>query len=136
MLHRYADVHRALQMPERDTLVDATAYLNQLCFSVSRSKLAGSNGQIRVELSVRDAHVKCTVTDNGAAPTNGQPTRGLTIVDALARSLDGRFAQQFGAQGSTATLVFPLAVHVGGRREREPGSLREQMSAAENIGQN
>jgi two-component sensor histidine kinase len=39
LLYRYADVHRALQMPEYDTLVDAAAYLCQLCLSISRSKL-------------------------------------------------------------------------------------------------
>ena len=39
LLHHYADVHRALQMREYDTLVDAAAYLRQLCLSISRSKL-------------------------------------------------------------------------------------------------
>ena len=41
LLHQYADVHRALQMPEYDTLVDAAAYLRQLCHSISRSQLDG-----------------------------------------------------------------------------------------------
>src|SRR5580704_1231117 len=31
LLHQYAGLHRALQMPERNTLVDAATYLNQLC---------------------------------------------------------------------------------------------------------
>jgi two-component sensor histidine kinase len=39
LLHRFADVHRALQMPECDTPVDAAAYLRQLCRSISRSQL-------------------------------------------------------------------------------------------------
>ena len=39
LLHSYADVHRALQMPEVDGLVDAATYLRQLCLSISRSKL-------------------------------------------------------------------------------------------------
>jgi two-component sensor histidine kinase len=39
LLHRFADVHRALQMPEYDTLVDAAAYLRQLCCSIGRSQL-------------------------------------------------------------------------------------------------
>jgi two-component sensor histidine kinase len=39
LLHQYADVHRALQMPEYDTLIDAAAYLRQLCRSISRSQL-------------------------------------------------------------------------------------------------
>lgn len=41
VLHQYADVHRALQMPEDDTLLDAVAYLRQLCHSISRSQLEG-----------------------------------------------------------------------------------------------
>jgi two-component sensor histidine kinase len=41
LLHQYADVHRALQMPEYDTLIDAAAYLRQLCRSISRSLLDG-----------------------------------------------------------------------------------------------
>lgn len=39
LLHHYADVHRSLRMPEYDTLVDAAAYLRQLCLSISRSML-------------------------------------------------------------------------------------------------
>jgi two-component sensor histidine kinase len=39
LLHQYAEVHRALQMPEYDTLIDAAAYLRQLCHSISRSQL-------------------------------------------------------------------------------------------------
>ena len=39
LLHRTADVHRLLQMPDHDTLVDAAAYLRQLCLSISRSRL-------------------------------------------------------------------------------------------------
>ncbi len=39
LLHRYADVHRALQVPELDAKIDAAAYLKQLCLSLSRSKL-------------------------------------------------------------------------------------------------
>src|SRR5580704_6778727 len=39
LLQRFANVHRALQMPEYDTPVDAAAYLRQLCRSISRSQL-------------------------------------------------------------------------------------------------
>jgi two-component sensor histidine kinase len=40
LLHRYADVHHALQMPEHDNPIDAGAYLSQLCLSLSLSKLS------------------------------------------------------------------------------------------------
>jgi two-component sensor histidine kinase len=39
LLHQYADVHRALQMPEYDIMLDAETYLRQLCHSISRSYL-------------------------------------------------------------------------------------------------
>jgi two-component sensor histidine kinase len=41
LLHQYADVNRALQMPECDMLVDAATYLRQLCRSITRSRLEG-----------------------------------------------------------------------------------------------
>lgn len=50
-LHRYADVHRTLQMPEYQTYVDAALYLQQLCLSISRSRLEPNN--IRLILAVR-----------------------------------------------------------------------------------
>jgi two-component sensor histidine kinase len=39
LLHRYADVHRALQTPEYNIVLDAETYLRQLCLSISRSYL-------------------------------------------------------------------------------------------------
>jgi two-component sensor histidine kinase len=39
LLHSYADVHRALQMPDTDVLADAATYLRRLCLSIGRSKL-------------------------------------------------------------------------------------------------
>src|SRR6202045_1863833 len=40
LLSHYAELHRALQMPEHDTHIDAASYLENLCLSISRSKLA------------------------------------------------------------------------------------------------
>lgn len=39
LLHQYADVHRALQVPEYDILLEAEMYVRQLCLSISRSYL-------------------------------------------------------------------------------------------------
>jgi two-component sensor histidine kinase len=39
LLHRCADVNRALQAPEADTSIDAATYLRQVCFAISRFKL-------------------------------------------------------------------------------------------------
>jgi two-component sensor histidine kinase len=41
LLHNYARVHHALQMPEHDIRIDAAAYLRQLCRAISGSKLDG-----------------------------------------------------------------------------------------------
>jgi two-component sensor histidine kinase len=51
LLHRYADVHKILQMPDHDTLIDAGAYLRQLCLAVGRSTLDAR--EIRLVLSVQ-----------------------------------------------------------------------------------
>ena len=39
LLHHHAAVHRALQMPEHGSLIDAAAYLRKLCVAISRSQL-------------------------------------------------------------------------------------------------
>ena len=39
VLYHHTELHRALQMPEGDTHIDAAAYLEKLCQSISRSKL-------------------------------------------------------------------------------------------------
>ena len=39
LLHRCADVHCALQMPQNDVALDAETYLRQLCLLISRSYL-------------------------------------------------------------------------------------------------
>jgi len=39
LLHHYAEVHCALQMPEHGIRADAAAYLRRLCLSIRRSKL-------------------------------------------------------------------------------------------------
>jgi two-component sensor histidine kinase/DNA-binding winged helix-turn-helix (wHTH) protein len=38
-LHSYVHVNRCLQLPSHDTIIDASAYLRQLCQSISRSRL-------------------------------------------------------------------------------------------------
>jgi two-component sensor histidine kinase len=41
LLSHYAELHRALQMPERQAHIDAATYLEDLCLSIGRSKLDG-----------------------------------------------------------------------------------------------
>src|ERR1700732_3314374 len=39
LLHQWADVHRALHMPDQGRLTDATRYLQQVCFSITKYRL-------------------------------------------------------------------------------------------------
>jgi two-component sensor histidine kinase len=48
LLHRHADVHRMLKMPERDTLMDAGEQLRKLGLAMSRCKLDRMNIHLRV----------------------------------------------------------------------------------------
>ena len=41
LLSHYAELHRAMQMPDNHTHIDAASYLENLCLSISRSKLDG-----------------------------------------------------------------------------------------------
>jgi two-component sensor histidine kinase len=47
-LQNYAQVHRALQMPEHGIRIDAATYLRQLCRAISRSKLDGKGIELLV----------------------------------------------------------------------------------------
>ena len=38
-LHLWGDVHRALYMPDQGRLIDATRYLQQLCFAITKYRL-------------------------------------------------------------------------------------------------
>jgi two-component sensor histidine kinase len=147
LLHNYAAVHRALQMPEQRERIDAAKYLRQLCLSIRMSKLRDTgltleleaehliippdkcwrlgmmvhelitnavrhafddrDGVIRVELLRSGPLVECRVTDNGSAPQNIQAGHGTRIITELVEALDGRFEQNFTANGSTFVLTFP-----------------------------
>jgi two-component sensor histidine kinase len=56
LLHRCADVHRALRMPDQGRLTDAAKYLQQLCFSVAKYRLEGL--AIRVLFSADDLRLE------------------------------------------------------------------------------
>ncbi|NEU97110.1 ATP-binding protein [Bradyrhizobium uaiense] len=52
LLHEYADVHGALRMPDRGRLRDAAQYLQQLCASITKCRLAPLT--VRVMFSADD----------------------------------------------------------------------------------
>jgi two-component sensor histidine kinase len=59
-LHDYARVHRALQMPSGNDCIDASAYLRELCGSISRSKLENRNIElVLVDRAFRMSSERC-----------------------------------------------------------------------------
>jgi two-component sensor histidine kinase len=59
-LHNYARVHHALQMPASNDDIDASAYLRELCRSISRSKLEHRNVElVLVECAFRMSSDRC-----------------------------------------------------------------------------
>ena len=56
LLHRCADVHRALHMPDQASLTDAARYLQQLCFSITKYQL--ERLAIRVLFSADDLRLE------------------------------------------------------------------------------
>ena len=56
LLHGYADVHKALRMPDRGQLTDAARYLQHLCFSITKYRL--DRLSIRLMCSVDDLRLE------------------------------------------------------------------------------
>jgi two-component sensor histidine kinase len=56
LLHRWADVHRSLRMPDQGRITDAAKYLHELCFSVAKYRLEGR--AIRVLFSADDLRLE------------------------------------------------------------------------------
>lgn len=85
--------------------------LAELIYNAARHAFhaVASHGEVRVEVLPRGDLIECRVRDNGAAAVCIQAGRGLKIVEALARRLDGKIEHQFGMRGSVSTLTFPLA---------------------------
>lgn len=55
-LHRWADVHRALHIPDQGRLADAAKYLQRLCFSITKYQL--DRLAIHVSLSADDLRLE------------------------------------------------------------------------------
>ena len=69
------------------------------------------SGMVRIEVARQDHGWCCTVTDDGSGIPDALPTAGLgtQILEALVRRLNGRMIVQSTAEGTTVTLLFPLA---------------------------
>jgi two-component sensor histidine kinase len=82
--------------------------VSELITNAARHAFHESGGVIRVDLRSSQSFVECRVTDNGTAAANIRPGHGLEIVEALAKGLDGKIDQQFGPQGATTAVIFPV----------------------------
>ena len=80
----------------------------ELVNNSARHAFNGTEGEVWVELWPAGRFVECRVSDNGTGREGIQHGRGLTIVQQLVRSLNGRLEQSFGPQGSSSILVFPF----------------------------
>jgi two-component sensor histidine kinase len=81
--------------------------LSELITNAARHAFGKRGSVIRVELSRLGSMVTCRVADDGAAEADVCPGRGLKIIEALAKRLDGEIEQSYGPLGSTTTIVFP-----------------------------
>jgi two-component sensor histidine kinase len=135
-LHRYADVHRTLQMPEYQTYINAALYLQQLCLSISRSRLEPNN--IKLILAVRPLSIpsdRCwrlgmivyeLITNSARHAFRG--TEGKVLVELHSAgnfvecrvSDDGKSPRQI-RRGRGLAIIHELAKHLDGRLEQSFG---------------
>jgi two-component sensor histidine kinase len=137
LLHHYTDIHRALQMPIHDTLVDAAAYLRELCFSISRSKL--ESREIRLVLAAQALQLDSDtcwrlgmmvheLISNAArhAFTTGKGSIRVELAQTgtfvECRVLDDGSATASGQPGRGLKIINELTKGLGGRFEHGFGS--------------
>jgi two-component sensor histidine kinase len=56
LLHNYAGVHRALQMPSYSTTIDASSYIRTLCLSIKRARLDRRGIELELAESPLELH--------------------------------------------------------------------------------
>jgi two-component sensor histidine kinase len=81
--------------------------VSELITNSARHAFRDGPGSIRVEVFPAESSVECRVADNGRSDANPRRGRGLTIVEALAASLNGKVDVQFGPDGTTTVVNFP-----------------------------
>jgi two-component sensor histidine kinase len=73
---------------------------------------SAAEGEIRVDLSVRDGALRCAVVDNGSAATVIAAGRGSSILDAIASELGGVITRTHSDHGSAVILHIPLSAPI------------------------
>jgi two-component sensor histidine kinase len=83
--------------------------VSELVTNAARHAFHSGGGVIRIELLPSKTCVECRISDNGSGEADISPGRGLEIVQALAKSLDGSIVHRFGPQGAASVLSFPVS---------------------------
>jgi two-component sensor histidine kinase len=81
--------------------------LAELVRNAARDDLAGGPGVIMLRISQEPGQVTCLVCDNGRAPNNREPVRGLRLVRSLAAEVGGAVQWWFAPGGCLARLQVP-----------------------------
>ena len=101
--------------------------LVELVFNASKYAFGNRNdGVVRIEMTRRGRHWRCTVSDNGIGMNGAGRGTGLNIVDALVRSLKGRLIIRSGTSGTRVDVVLPAHL-----MPRENEAARDAIALAE-----
>jgi two-component sensor histidine kinase len=81
--------------------------VSELITNAARHAFGKSGGVIKIELFADAHYAQCRVADNGTAHLGIVPARGLRIIEALAKALNGKLEQQAGPRGTISLVSFP-----------------------------
>jgi two-component sensor histidine kinase len=82
--------------------------LSELITNSARHAFENRGGTIEVTLRTSGVLAECCVKDNGSARRPHRIGHGLKIVAALAKELGGSISHDFGPEGATSALTFPI----------------------------
>ncbi|UFW85055.1 sensor histidine kinase [Bradyrhizobium barranii] len=82
--------------------------LSELITNSARHAFGNRGGIIEVTLRTSGLLAECCVKDNGSAQSPHGIGQGLKIVAALAKELGGAMSHEFGPEGTTSTVTFPI----------------------------
>ena len=81
--------------------------VSELITNAARHAFGKAGGVIKIELFADAHYAQCHVADNGTAHRGISPARGLRIIEALAKALNGKLEQQAGPRGTISLVSFP-----------------------------
>jgi two-component sensor histidine kinase len=84
--------------------------VSELITNSMRHAFDGRSGTIRVELTESGSFAQCCITDNGSSRGCHAPGKGLKIVEALAKELNGEITHRFGPEGARSIVIFPNSI--------------------------